>query len=66
MNYYAGIYDGDFSSSYACLTCVEIMNASENDEDGFPFGFVHEALHLNQTPEMLLEQIKSTLINPNP
>lgn len=56
MHYYAGIYEGGFSSVYACSTCVEIMRM--HTEDGYPEGYVSEMLNTRQTPEELLEEIR--------
>lgn len=54
MNYWAGLYEGDFCAVYSCMTCVEIMNMS--DETAFPEGYVYEILDKGQTPEQFLEQ----------
>lgn len=55
MNYWVGIYDGDFCASYSCMTCVNFMNMSNETE--FPEGFVADMLQNGQTPEQLLEEI---------
>jgi len=52
MNYWAGIYEGDFNSVYYCNTCDKIMQKDEENE--YPEGFVYEMLDKNQTPEDLL------------
>ena len=59
MNYQAGVHDGDFSTCYSCMTCVEIMNASEYyDDEGFGEGYVDELLNKGQTPEEYLNELK--------
>lgn len=63
LNYYVGIYDGDFSAAYCCLTCVEILNMSDDDGEGFSEGFVADALHKGQTPEILLDQMRQSASN---
>ena len=55
MNYSAGIYEGDFSAGYSCMTCVDIMNRCEHESEGYSEGFVREMLEKDQTPEQLLE-----------
>ena len=55
MAYWVGIYEGDFCASYSCMTCVEIMNSTNEVE--FPEGFVHEMLEPNQTPEDLMKGV---------
>lgn len=60
MNYWVGIYEGDFNALYACVTCVEIMNMRQDENaDGFEHGFVNEMLEKDQTPEQLLEELKT-------
>ena len=49
MNYWTGLYEGDFNALYSCMTCVEVMNMSDDTE--FPEGFVHEMLDKGETPE---------------
>lgn len=61
MNYYVGIFDGDFQTSYSCPACVEIMNAFESP-DGYEEGFVKEMLEKDQTPEQYVEKMKSEAI----
>ena len=56
MNYWSGLYEGDFSSVYSCMTCVEIMNM--DSETDFPEGYVAEMLNKGETAEQLLERIK--------
>ena len=56
MNYWAGIYEGDFGSVYWCETCDKIMQLDEEFE--YPEGFVHEMLDKNQTPEDLLNSLQ--------
>lgn len=53
MSYWVGICEGDFTTSYSCLTCKEIMSKSKG-EDYFPEGFVFEMLEKGQTPENLV------------
>lgn len=52
MAYCVGIVEGDFSATYSCMTCVEIMNGC--DEISFPEGFVADNLEKGQVPEDLL------------
>jgi len=52
MNYWVGLYEDDFCASYSCMTCVEIMNSTNECE--FPEGFVYDMLKVNQLPEDLL------------
>ena len=60
MNYWSGISEGDFSSVYSCMTCVEIMNMPQDpDEDTFPEGYVREMLEKGETPEQLIERWKT-------
>lgn len=59
MNYWSGVYEGDFNSGYSCLTCVDIMNAHGNDGEGFPEGYVINNLERGQTPEEYLNEMKS-------
>lgn len=56
MHYWAGIYEGDFSSVYLCLTCQKIMDADSENE--FPEGFVYDCLDKGETPEQYLEKLK--------
>lgn len=63
MHYWSGIYDGDFGSVHYCRTCEDIMNLSEPDDEGWPEGFVREMLDKDQTPEQLLEVMKSEKLN---
>jgi hypothetical protein len=56
MNYWVGIFDGEFCSSYACETCQEIM--SLDSESAFPEGYVNDMLDKDETPEKLLSAIK--------
>jgi hypothetical protein len=49
MNYWTGIYEGDFNVCYSCLTCVQVMNMDTETE--FPEGYVHERLNKGETPE---------------
>ncbi len=58
MNYWTGIFDGDFSASYSCLTCVEIMNAHQ-EEDGYCEGYTLECPDKGETPEQYVQRIKS-------
>lgn len=58
MRYWCGVYDGDFNSVYCCMTCDQIMERSEPDDDGYPEGFVCYMLEDNQTPEQLLDKMK--------
>lgn len=60
MNYWSGVYEGNFNSIYSCMTCVEIMNMRQDpDEDGFPEGYVREMLEKGETPEQLIERWKT-------
>lgn len=52
MSYWVGVLDGEFSSSYSCNTCVEVMTLDNEDE--YPEGYVHEMLDRGETPEQLL------------
>ncbi len=45
MDYVAGVFDGDFSSTYYCETCSEYLSAHpEYFEDGIGFGDVKMAM----------------------
>jgi len=58
MNYWAGVYEGDFGAVYACVTCQAIMRYQEPDDDGgYPEFFVSNQLKLGQTPEDLLLEL---------
>lgn len=57
MNYYVGIYEGDFQTGYTCLACQEIMTISGEDE--FAEGYVSELLEKGESPEQFLEKWKS-------
>lgn len=60
MNYNSGVYEGDFSAVYSCMTCVEIMNMPQDpDENTFPEGYVAEMLEKGETPEQLIERWKT-------
>lgn len=56
MQYQAGIWEGDFCTTYCCMTCVEIMSLS--DENQFEGEFVADNLAKDETPEQMLENIK--------
>jgi hypothetical protein len=53
MTYFAGIYEGNFSSIYWCDTCDSIFDLSPENE--YESGFVDEMLEDGQTPEELLD-----------
>jgi len=53
MSYWVGIFEFDFCASYSCMTCVEIMNSTNEVE--FPEGFVYEMLNKGETPEDLIK-----------
>ncbi len=59
MNNWVGIYEGDFQSNYSCLACVEVMNMSSEVE--FCEGYVLELLNKGETPEQLIERLKTKL-----
>lgn len=56
MTYQVGIFEGDFCTTYACSTCLEIMKLSDDCE--WEGGYVDEYLQENQTPEELLICLK--------
>jgi len=63
MNYWSGIFDGDFSYNYSCLTCVQIINMSQDENDeGIPEGFVREMLNSGETPEQKLEEFNKEIM----
>lgn len=57
MNYWTGIYEGDFNACYSCMTCVEVMNMDTETE--FPEGYVHEMLNKGETPEEMIIRWKT-------
>lgn len=59
MNYWAGLYEGDFNSHYCCMTCVEILNMTGDTEWGE--GYVKEMIDKDQTPEQLLETLNNKI-----
>jgi len=59
MNYWVGKYEGDFCTSYSCLTCVDIMNNHSGGEISFPEGYVGGWLKKDETPEQLLERLNA-------
>jgi hypothetical protein len=56
MRYQVCTYEGDFCTTYACSTCMEIMKILQ--EDVYEDGEVNNQLERNQTPEELLECLK--------
>ena len=61
MQYWSGVFDGDFGAGYSCDTCNQFMKLGigEDNYDGlFREGFVREMLRKDQTPEQLLEEEK--------
>jgi len=56
MRYQVCIYEGDFCTTYACKTCLEIMTLSKEYE--WESGYVDEQLQESQTPEDLLKCLK--------
>lgn len=58
MNYWAGVYEGDFCAVYSCITCQGIMRYQEpGEEGGYPEFFVAYQLRDGQTPEDLLQEL---------
>lgn len=57
MFYWVGTIGSDFNASYCCNTCSDII--SYDDETEYDYGYVDNMLSEGQTPEDLLNEIKS-------
>jgi hypothetical protein len=56
MRYQVCTYEGDFCTTYACSTCMDIMESLQ--EYNWEDGYVDLQLEKNQTPEELLQCLK--------
>jgi hypothetical protein len=56
--HYGTYVDDKIYSLYTCSTCEQIMDL-EKDETEFKYGYVNNELNKNETPEQLLEKLKS-------
>lgn len=55
MNYWSGLYEGDFNSNYTCVDCQKIMD--DSDEHCFEQGFVDEMRNCKEPIEDAITRI---------
>jgi len=58
MTYWAGIYEGDFGTTYSCMDCQKIMN--DSDEHEFEEGFVWEGKNQGESIDELIIRLLKT------